>query len=129
MRSNANDSGFFANGKLTSIPALPAVFLTLTPTASSDHRAKLGCTQIFVSVLHFSQSWQVPETNAMAKRVAFVHGCLLQVNHALKHFVFVVFPVCPKLRRFLLDFFWDGGVGFSHCKFLVTLQGQLRLLT
>ena len=53
MRSIAKDSGFLANGKVTVIPALAAVFFTLTPTASSDQRAKLGCAQIFVSSVAF----------------------------------------------------------------------------
>ena len=57
MSSIAKDSGVLANGKVTVIPALAAVFFTLTPIASSDQRANSGCRQILVSVLHFSLVW------------------------------------------------------------------------
>ncbi len=42
MRSKAKDSGFFSNGNVTDMPAFRAVFLTFTPTASSEYRAIVG---------------------------------------------------------------------------------------
>jgi hypothetical protein len=86
MSSVAKDSGFLANGKVTVIPALAAVFFTFTPITSSDQRANLGCRQILVSILHFSQELTMPRNKRQGQTEPFVHHGFFQIHDALGHF-------------------------------------------
>ena len=60
----------------------------------------------------------VSRNKCYRQTVAFAHRCLLQIQDALEHFSLVIFPIRPKFRCFLLNFFWNRGVGFSYHKLL-----------